>query len=246
MLRFALVVFSIAFTGSVYGQVTLPSRYGSPTGFGNILYPGVGHAPVTIPRGGGAFIAPRFHGGVAPPVVRHPGHARQVIVPYPVYIGGYGYGLGYDYDVGAQAPPPYGNPEDMGMMAPQQQPAVPPVVIINQAYKPETVTPAMHDYSDQQAQPGTQTYIAPVHPFPDPNEAKQGQPVVRVQDDKPTLYLLAFKDHTILPALAYWVEGDTLNYVTEGGVPNRASLTLIDKEFSKELNRQRSVEFNLP
>jgi hypothetical protein len=60
------------------------------------------------------------------------------------------------------------------------------------------------------------------------------------------LYLLAFKDHTILAALAYWVEGDTLNYVTESGVPNRVSLALIDKDFSKELNKQRSVEFNLP
>jgi hypothetical protein len=246
MSRFALVMFAAVFTGGVYAQVTLPSHYGSPTGFGNIMYPGVGHAPTTIPRGGGAFIGPRMYGNAAvPPPVRHPGHSRQVIVPYPVYVGGYGYGLGYGYDVGAQAPAAYG-PEDASMMAAPQQPAAPPVVIINQAYKPETVTPMMHDYSDPQAQSGTQNYIAPVHPFPDPNEARQGQPVVRVQDDKPTLYLLAFRDHTILPALAYWVEGDTLNYVTEGGVPNRASLTLIDKEFSKELNKQRSVEFNLP
>jgi hypothetical protein len=84
-----------------------------------------------------------------------------------------------------------------------------------------------------------------VHPFPDPNEPKQ-ETAARPPDQAPTIYLIAFKDHTILPALAYWVEGDTLNYVTENGVPNRASLALIDKDFSKQLNSERSVEFNLP
>ena len=65
-------------------------------------------------------------------------------------------------------------------------------------------------------------------------------------DDKATIYLIAFKDHTILPSLAYWVEGDTLNYITEQGTPNRASLSLIDRDFSKQLNRERHIEFSLP
>jgi hypothetical protein len=42
------------------------------------------------------------------------------------------------------------------------------------------------------------------------------------------------------------MEGDTLNYVTQQGTPNRASIDLIDKPFSRQLNRERNVEFNLP
>lgn len=249
MFRLAVVICAVVSSGAYAQLITLPSHYGSPSGFGNVLYPGVGHAPVTRPAGFPRYLAYAgngFRGAVRPPVVGHPGHARQVIVPYPVFIGGYGYGYGLGYDPGA--PAPYGYPPDQAM-AGAQQPVTPPVVIINQAYKPEAVSPVMHDYetnSDRQSTAsGPQTYIAPVHPFPDPNEQKQARPAA-VQDDKPTLYLLAFKDHTILAALAYWVEGDTLNYVTESGVPNRVSLALIDKDFSKELNKQRSVEFNLP
>ena len=133
----------------------------------------------------------------------------------------------------------------------QQQPVSPPIVIINQGYRPETANPVVQDYSNQQPpaeSSGITTYTAPVHPFPDPNDAVQPsrQAATPAADRPPTIYLIAFKDHTILPALAYWVEGDTLNYVTENGVPNRASLALIDKAFSKQLNTERSVEFNLP
>src|SRR5579885_807710 len=249
MSRLVLVLICAVVSSGAYAQlITLPSHYGSPSGFGNVLYPGVGHAPVTRPAGfprSAPYPGSGFRGVVRPPAVGHPGHARQVVVPYPVFIGGYGYGYGLGYDPGA--PPLYAYPPDPALAG--AQPVTPPVVIINQAYKPETVSPVIHDYetnSDTQSSAsGPQTYIAPAHPFPDPNEQKQGR-AATAPDEKPTLYLLAFKDHTILPALAYWVEGDTLNYVTESGVLNRASLALIDKDFSKELNKQRSVEFNLP
>jgi hypothetical protein len=54
------------------------------------------------------------------------------------------------------------------------------------------------------------------------------------------------KDHTIYPAIAYWVENDTLNYITPQGVRNRASLTAVDRDFSKQLNDERHIEFALP
>jgi hypothetical protein len=66
------------------------------------------------------------------------------------------------------------------------------------------------------------------------------------QDNQPIMFLIAMKDHTIYPALAYWVEGDTLNYITTEGSRNRATMDLVDREFSKQLNDERHVPFKLP
>ncbi len=130
-------------------------------------------------------------------------------------------------------------------MAPQeqQQPVTPPVVIINQSYRPEAVNPVVRDYSDADLPPTVRSYDAPVRPMPEPSDLKKTS---RVDEQQATIYLIAFKDHTIFPALAYWIDGDTLNYITQQGTHNRASLSLIDKAFSKQLNRERSVEFSLP
>jgi hypothetical protein len=217
---------------------SVPNTYGSVTGFGSVLYPGVGHAPTLAYPG---FASPTFasrlgatvRGGNVAPRISHPSHGNRIIVPYPVFLNGYGGGY---YD----SPAPY-NQEPMPQVS--QPGGTPPVVIINQGYRPETAQPVMRDYADAQLpEPGLQTYQAPIHAPPDPRDR-----AARVaESERPTLYLIAFKDHTILPALAYWVEGDTLNYVTQQGTPNRASMTLIDRDFSRQLNRERSVEFNLP
>jgi hypothetical protein len=46
--------------------------------------------------------------------------------------------------------------------------------------------------------------------------------------------------------VAYWVDGDTLNYITVQGSKNSASLDLVDREFSQQINKERRVEFGLP
>ena len=240
-----------ALVGSAWAQNTYPSRYGSTAGFGSVLYPGTGHAPVTRPPG--AITDPTFAGrlgatvrgyppytGVAPGYA-HPSHGRQTVVAVPVFVGG-GY---YDPGYYQQAPQ---QPMQMPVVIQQvpQQQAPPPVVIINQQYRPDTANPVVRSYdSDQDETSAVRRYDAPVNPMPDPTEQR---PVrrARIEDEKPTIYLIAFKDHTILPAVAYWVEGETLNYVTSQGTPNRASLSVIDKDFSKQLNRERQVEFSLP
>jgi hypothetical protein len=233
--------------GAFAQQAATTSRYGSPTGFGSVLYPGLGHAPQS--RVPGNITDPSFASRLGasvrgyPPYtgaargVPHPSHSRQVIVPVPIIVGGGYYPYTYDPQQAA-----YGY--DQQQAPPVQQQATPPVVIINQSYRPETAHPAMYDYSDSAPM---RRYDAPVHPMPDPNDAPVEQrPAKRTGDDKATIYLIAFKDHTILPALAYWMEGDTLNYITQQGTPNRISLTLVDREFSLQLNRERQVEFNLP
>jgi hypothetical protein len=254
------VWFAVLIAASAFGQ---GNRLGSPSGFGNINYPGTGHPPangssgfgnINYPGTGrppqfrlpGAITDPSFaarlgstvrgyppYGGVARGTA-HPSHGRQVIVPVPIIVGG-GY---YSYDGSAGYQDQGGAP----VQQQYQQAAPPPVVIINQAYRPAP------EYPDDMPSATIRRYDTPVHPLPDPNDVQE-QPARRTRsadDDKATIYLIAFKDHTILPALAYWMEGDTLNYITQQGTPNRASLSLIDREFSKQLNRERQVEFSLP
>jgi len=163
-----------------------------------------------------------------PPPVTHTAHARGVIVPYPVYYGGYYY-TGYYYGGDSYADPSaagtqYAAPAyDSGYSdaAPGQ-----PVVIINQGFRADQPNPMMRDYSDGQ--------------LPEPG------PGYRPAGDQPTIYLLAMTDHTIIPAIAYWAEGDTLNYITTEGSQNRISLSLIDRDFSRQLNDSREIEFKLP
>jgi hypothetical protein len=58
-------------------------------------------------------------------------------------------------------------------------------------------------------------------------------------------YLIAYKDHSIYSALAYWLEGDTLHYVTTQNTHNQASLALIDLEQTAKLNADSNVPFSL-
>lgn len=150
---------------------------------------------------------------------------RTVILPYGIpYYGGNG---SYQDEYAAQPP-----------IVVQ---AAPPVVYINRDYQPERLSPVMRDYSNvplpeavpQESNP-IRVYDAPFYIDP------------RRDADEPTIYLLALRDQTVLPALAYWVEGDTLRYVTRQHAMNVISLDLIDRPFSAKLNRERNVEFKLP
>ena len=58
-------------------------------------------------------------------------------------------------------------------------------------------------------------------------------------------YLIAYKNHSVYTALAYWVEDKTLNYVTAGNTHNQASLDLIDRDLTKTLNQARGVPFSI-
>ena len=60
------------------------------------------------------------------------------------------------------------------------------------------------------------------------------------------LYLIAFKDHIIRPALSYSVTGDTLDYVTLDHEDKQVPLDSVDRDLSRQLNRERRVPFSLP
>src|SRR4051812_38365940 len=207
----------------------------SPTGsYGNILHPGVPspgalRPPAPTPPGGGA----RFSGGNGFGNGR-PGGGRRtngggvVYVPYPIY-GGYGMGYGSDGFYATD-----NNPVPANAYPAEAAPA-PPTVIINQNFQTDSVRPQLRDYSNVQLpEPGV-VAAPPATPAPG-----------ALADDQPTIFLIAMQDHSIRPVIAYWVQGDTLHYVTREGVLDQVSVALVDRDFSKQLNAERNVPFALP
>src|SRR5258708_9803878 len=96
-MRFTVhAILFVSLVGTALGQNH--QTYSSIGGFGSVLYPGTGHAPATPP---GGINGPHFNfngrpGGVPsrgsfgkPIPANHPQHNRTVILPYPVYYGGY-------------------------------------------------------------------------------------------------------------------------------------------------------------
>jgi hypothetical protein len=242
MRQLVLVVLSLTVGTVCFGQIS--RNYGSNTGFGNVLYPGTGHAPI-VPPGGlngpgfGHRLGQNLQGNILPGRPFRAGSNRTVVVPFPVYYGPM-YGGGYD-----QGP------------APQQYQETPPIintnsapsVVINQTFVPERAMPVMREYSNQpegpseQQQQGMRLYEGPRTGSQEPSRtARRAAP----RDDQPTLYLIAFKDHSIVQALGYWVEDGNLHYVSAGHTLNQISLDLIDRETSQQLNDERNVEFKLP
>jgi hypothetical protein len=269
MNRVLPVLLWTALSSCIFAQTHhAPPPHSVPNAHGAIIDPGFGSrmaatvagrpVPVAGQRGHAGGISHngnrgRWNNGRGYPGSRPgTGHHRgtnTVVVPYPVVVGG---GYGY-YDTGFYDPGP--PPPEPGAYYQDPNAQQPPVVIINQNFRPEAVNPVVRDYSNTALPPasrqsGLKTYENPTHPYADvleqQEQPQQTQSAVPADDEKPTIYLLAFKDRSIIPTLAYWVDGDTVNYITRNGIQNQASLSLIDKEFSKQLNDERHVEFKLP
>jgi hypothetical protein len=61
------------------------------------------------------------------------------------------------------------------------------------------------------------------------------------------IYLIAFQnDHAIRAAASYWVNGQTLHYVTLQHEEKQVPLSALDKPLTLQLNRERRVPFQLP
>jgi hypothetical protein len=117
----------------------------------------------------------------------------------------------------------YGAPADSGAPA---QSSSPNVIVI---YPPQVAPVA----PVETARPHMQVYQ------PDASQPVQDTP----SSDR---YLFAFKDHSIYSAVAYWVDGDTLHYFTNGNTHNQASLSLLDRDLTERLNRESGMVIKLP
>lgn len=148
------------------------------------------------------------------------GFRGSSVIAYPVYIGGYGGYGGYGSGYADQGP------------APVQVAPAPPTVVINQYFG---------------AQPGPETTEQPepqsIHIFQQPPAPIASAPEPASENHT---YLIAYKDHSVYTALAYWIEGQTLHYVTTANTHNQADLSLIDVDFSRKLNTDRNMPFNVP
>ena len=212
--------------GAGFGRMINPGGVTNAQGgvnFGRMIYPGTGGPMVarTYRPGGPAYLAP--------PGVSHPSnHSSAVIVPYPVFYGGY-----YGYD----APPA---PNGQGYYTdPSGQRQDAPVVIINQSFSPDTINPSFQDYSNVPLPPPTLRRN-------DNSPSVQNSAQPNDQVDQSSVYLIALKDHTIYAAIGYWVEGDTLHYITQENVHNRVALDQVDRAFTKQLNDERHIDMRLP
>jgi hypothetical protein len=230
------VVLFLSLGAAVFGQVA--GSHATIGGYSNVLLPGVAHPQVSTAA---AYYAARGGGG-RPVSAGHPQHSRTVIVPYPVfYGGGYGYGYGGGYGYGTDPNAAYA-PGYADQAPPVINSGEAPSVVINQGFVPQQVNPQVREYNsndpgpDQQS--GMRLYQNSSHPYADAAANNSG--------DQATIYLIAFKDHSIVQALGYWMEGATLHYVSVEHTLNQASINLIDRDLSQRLNDERGLEFRLP
>ncbi len=183
-----------------------------------------GYGSVAYPGTGGPSFATRLGStvagrGISRSSQRYSGGLSGGLGGYPLYVGGaYIPSFAQDYSDQTQLAP-----------SPQQQYSAPPVVI-NQFF----------GAPPQQFDSGP---AAPTSTFYQPS----AQRAVVAEESSPAsqFYLLAFKDHSVYSARAYWIEDKTLHYVTPQNTHNQASLDLVDVDFTKQLNRNHDVPFTI-
>lgn len=89
----------------------------------------------------------------------------------------------------------------------------------------------------------TQNYYSA--PAPRVEEYRPESAPSQPRQEEASLYLIAFKDHTIRAVLAYWADGATLHYVTMDHEQKQTTVNSVDRDLSERLNRERNVRFGL-
>ena len=254
MTRFNCVLLAAVLAGGAgaqnitrnFGSVVFPGGTSATNpnitrSFGSVVFPG-GSPSSPVVRTSPAVVAPPvFSGrpftspagsgsvrGATNSFQRYPNNGRGnrgVYLPYygyPLYVPNY-----YDY---TGAPP-------VETAAPAQ-PAQSPTVVIYQPQQPaQEVRPIIIEVGPD----GKVTQLAQ----PPALQTLPAEPAAQADGDG-ARYLIAFKDHSIYSAVAYWFDGDTLHYFTRGDAHNQASVSLLDREMTERLNREQGVEFKMP
>jgi hypothetical protein len=196
-----------------------PGQYWSLGGYGNILFPGTGHAPATPPPPGGVTGA-YFSQWLAPSRRATDPQPSTVIVPSPVYDG---------YTADPSGNDPEGN---LGLTPVTQSVPAPQVMIQSLVPTQRPVQTGAFNPKDEAA-----TCV---------NYRGDAVRPQAAEVNRPTIYLIAFKDHSIVQALGYWLEAGTLHYVSAEYAVNQVSVGLIDRDLSQRLNDERGITFKLP
>jgi len=235
-----LLFFSISGWAQSRGGIVNPQPFVQGS-FGNVIFPGGTSALPGVQRSFGNAV---FPSGAGYPHLIVPGSVTD-----PTYLsrgfrgptngGRFGNGqLGsrrngallipyaYPLYVGGFYDNPYVGDASAAVPPPSQQ-APNITVIYPPMQQPVTVAPPGDSYA---AAPSENSQTASSEPAS--SETQQ--------------YLIAFKDHTIYSAVAFWVDGDTLHYFTSGNTHNQVSLSLIDKPLTERLNRESGIDMHLP
>jgi hypothetical protein len=193
----------------------------APGTFGNAVFPG-GWPQFTVP---GATTDPTFASRLGATVARQglwrPPFVRGTRRPGTVFVYGYPvFVSGYPAnDYPAEAAPPQQQPDTTVIDPPQPAAAIVERFGSDDARDPTTPTAAADDLQPVEEPPSTA---------------------------EPSHYLIAFTDHSIYSAVAYWVDGDTLHYFTSGNTHNQVSVSLVDRDLTKRLNEESGLELKLP
>jgi hypothetical protein len=199
-----------------------------PGGYGNIFRPATGHTPTTPAGWHNLFGRPV---PAARPNAASPG--QTIILAIPMYDNS-----NLNEESGAYLPAD-GNPAQASTNLDERPP-----VVINQNLAPLMDDPPQ--YANHYPASGREVG-PPESQNPPSTRARAGQGTSNLVGNysKPTIYLIAFKDHRIMQALGYWTEGTMLHYVTVEYAFNHASISLIDSDVSRHLNHERGIEFTL-
>jgi len=90
---------------------------------------------------------------------------------------------------------------------------------------------------------GTKT--GPVSQSAQPCEAQSPPRPAKATDNRLTFFI-ALKGGLVYTPISYWVQDETLHYVTSRGEHNQVSLDLVDRQMSAKLNEGRGAELLLP
>jgi hypothetical protein len=232
-----------------FGSVVFPGGTSATTpgitrNFGSVVFPG--GSPTSPPvRSGPAFATPpafnfnrgnsfyrgnSFNGGNS---FRGNGRGNRgapaAIFGYPLYMPGY-------FDTTAPS-----SSDAIAPMAPPE-PQQPNVTVVYPQQQPQDVRPIIIQIAPDGTAKRLESQSAPAPQVYQPAEPPAAAP----DADQEPHYLIAFKDHTIYSAVAYWFDGDTLHYFTRGDTHNQVSVSLIDRELTERLNRELGIEFKMP
>ena len=191
--------------------------YWSLGGFGNVLFPGTGRAPNTPPGGiTGPHLFPQGPG------IQERQAGDPPILSFPV-----------------TPIPDEANLGDRSGLEGDEKDRTAPVA------EPPLSFPPVIDHEFASEENAERESHSACEPQRDESTLTSPQGAQKRWDDKPTIYLLAFKDGSVAQSLGYWVKESILYYVSVNYALNQVSLVRIDEKASERLNAERGIDFNL-